>query len=173
MIRSWRGKRPKIHPTAFISEFAYVVGDVEIGENSSVWPGTVIRGDTGKIVIGRNTNIQDSSVVHTDVEAWIGDNVTLGHGVICHAHRIGNNCLIGNNATLNDPAEIGDNCIVAANAVVLEGSKIPPNSFVAGIPAQVRGQIDERRMQLITQPAEHYVEKARLYREEGLGDRVE
>ena len=81
MIRSFKGKTPKIHPTAFVSEAAYVLGDVEIGENSSIWPGTVIRGDSGKIIIGKNTNIQDNSVVHSDADSWIGDNSTMGHSV--------------------------------------------------------------------------------------------
>ena len=106
MIRSWKNIKPKIHPTAFISEAAYVLGEVEIGSNSSIWPGVVIRGDSGKIKIGNNTNIQDGSIVHSDAPAVIGDNVTIGHGVVCHARIIGNDCLIGNNATVNDGAEI-------------------------------------------------------------------
>ena len=105
MIRSWKNIKPKIHPTAFISEAAYVLGEVEIGSNSSIWPGVVIRGDSGKIKIGNNTNIQDGSIVHSDAPAVIGDNVTIGHGVVCHARIIGNDCLIGNNATVNDGAE--------------------------------------------------------------------
>jgi carbonic anhydrase/acetyltransferase-like protein (isoleucine patch superfamily) len=172
MIRSYQGKTPRIHPTCFISEFAYVIGDVEIGEGSSVWPGTVIRGDRGKITIGRYTNIQDNCTVHSDADAWIGDNVTLGHGVVCHATRIGNFCLIGNNATLNDPSEIGDYCVIAANSVVLEGSKIPPRSFVAGIPAQVRGQVNERHLELMRRAAENYARHAQEYKREGLGDPI-
>ena len=172
MIRSYRGKTPRIHPTAFVSEFAYVVGDVEIGEGSSVWPGTVIRGDVGPIRIGRFTNIQDNCVVHTDREAVIGDYVTLGHGVVCHAARIGDYTLIGNNATLNDPAEIGDHCIVAANSVVLEGAKVPPHSFVAGIPAEVKRPVTERHLQMTERTARHYAQKAQLFRQEGLGDAV-
>ena len=96
MIRSLGGKTPKIHPTAFISEAAYIVGDVEIGEGSSIWPGTVIRGDTGKITIGKFTNIQDNSVLHGDDDVIIGDNVTIGHRVMCHGRNIGNahfNCM--------------------------------------------------------------------------------
>ena len=170
MIRSWQGKHPKIHPSAFVSEAAYVVGAVEIGENSSVWPATVIRGDSGKITVGKNTSIQDGSIVHSDADAWIGDNVGIGHSVVCHARRIADYCLIGNNATLNDGVEIGEYSIIAASAVVLENTQIPPYSFVVGIPAQVKGRVTERHIQMIRETTEHYVERCRQYREEGLGD---
>ncbi len=90
MIRSWNGLTPRIHPEAFVSEFAYVIGDVEIGAGSSVWPGTVIRGDIGKVLIGKNTCIQDNSTIHTDGRgAVIGDNVVMGHRVLCHADKVG------------------------------------------------------------------------------------
>ncbi|MDD9995610.1 MAG: hypothetical protein OXS35_07695 [Dehalococcoidia bacterium] len=88
MIRSINGKTPRVHPGAFVSEFAYVVGDVEIGEGSSVWPGTVIRGDSGTVVIGKNTCIQDNSVVHGDADVEIGDDVVVGHRVLCHGRVI-------------------------------------------------------------------------------------
>lgn len=170
MLRSYRGKSPKVHPTAFVSEAAYVVGDVEIGEGSSVWPGTVIRGDVAKISIGRFTNIQDNCVVHSDHGAVLGDYVTLGHGVVCHAAKVGDYTLIGNNATLNDPADVGDHCVIAANSVVLEGVTIPPKSFVAGIPAQVKAQASERHFEMQRRTAETYAKKAQLFREDGLGD---
>ena len=96
MIRSYRGMTPKIHPTAWVSEFAYVVGDVEIGAYSSVWPGTVIRADTIKITLGEYVNIQDNCVLHADSDALYEDYVTLGHGVISHAKHIKTHCLIGN-----------------------------------------------------------------------------
>ncbi len=169
MIRSLEGKTPVVHPTAFVSEAAYVIGDVEIGEGSSVWPGTVIRGDTGKITIGRNTNIQDNCVLHSDADAWIGDNVTLGHAVMCHARNLANNVLIGNGATLNDGAEIGEYSIVAAGAVALENTRFPPRSFIVGVPARVKGPVEERHIRMIEETAEHYVTKAQRYkREDGL-----
>ena len=96
MIRSYRGMTPKVHPTAWVSEAAYVVGDVEIGAYSSVWPGTVIRADTIKITIGEHVNIQDNCVLHADSDATYEDYVTLGHGVISHAKHIKTHCLIGN-----------------------------------------------------------------------------
>lgn len=167
MIRSWNGKMPQVHPTAFVSEAAYVVGEVEIGENSSVWPGTVIRGDTGKITIGKNTGIQDNSVVHSDEPAFIGDNVSIGHSVVCHATGVGDFVLIGNGAVVNGGAEIGAYSVIAAGAVVLENAKIPPRSFVVGVPAQVKGPVTERHIEMIKGVGEHYVERARSYKAQG------
>ena len=100
MIKSFRGKTPRIAASAFVSEAAHVIGDVEIGENSSVWPGAVIRGDFGSIRIGRNTQVEDSSVVHADSDMVIGDSVHIGHGAVIHCSRIGNRVLVGMNATI-------------------------------------------------------------------------
>jgi carbonic anhydrase/acetyltransferase-like protein (isoleucine patch superfamily) len=172
MIRTWNGKTPKIAPTAFISEAAYVAGDVEVGEYTSVWPGTVIRGDTAPIRIGRYTNIQDNSVVHGDTPTEIGNYVTLGHRVVCHAKKVADYVLIGNGAVVNDGVEIGEYSIIASGAVVLENTKIPPRSFVVGIPAQVKGEVTERHMELIRRVAEAYVRKGQSYLHSGLGDKV-
>lgn len=138
MIRSFNGKTPEIADSAFVSEWAYVVGDVEIGENCGVWPGAVIRGDFGSIRIGRNCQIEDNSVVHSGTSMDIGDNVLIGHSVVVHGLKIGNNVLVGNNATILDFAEIGDNCIIGANSMVSTGQKIPSNSFVVGVPAEIK-----------------------------------
>ncbi len=170
MIRSFQGKTPKIHPTAWVSEAAYVIGDVEIGEYSSVWPGAVIRGDMIKITIGRYVDIQDNCVVHADNDAFYGDYVTLGHGVTSHAKNINSNCLVGNGATLNDGVVIGEYSIVASGAVVLEGKVYPEKSFVVGVPASAREQpTDESHHQRIRQAAESYARKAQLFKAEGLG----
>ncbi len=170
MIRSFQGKTPKIHPTAWVSEAAYVIGDVEIGEYSSVWPGTVIRGDTIKITLGAYVDIQDNCVVHADDDAYYGDYVTLGHGVTCHAGRIDTHCLIGNGATLNDGVVLGEYSIVASGAVVLERKEFPANSFVAGVPASAReNPTEERHHQMIRRTAESYARKAQLFKAEGLG----
>lgn len=170
MIRSFQGKTPKIHPTAWVSEAAYVIGDVEIGEYSSVWPGSVIRGDTIKITIGAYVDVQDNCVVHADEDAIYGDYVTLGHGVTCHARTIATHCLIGNGATLNDGVILGENSIVASGAVVLENKEYPANSFVAGVPADARDRpTEERHHQLIRRTAEAYARKAQLFKAEGLG----
>ena len=170
MIRSYQGKTPKIHPTAWVSEAAYVVGDVEIGEYSSVWPGSVIRGDTIKIILGNYVDIQDNCVLHADSDAWYGDYVTLGHGVICHAKTINAHCLIGNGATLNDGVILGEHSIVASGAVVLENKEFPPRSFVVGVPAAAREQpTTERHDEMIRRTAENYARKAQLFKAEGLG----
>ena len=144
MIRSYRGMTPQIHPTAWVSEAAYVVGDVEIGAWSSVWPGTVIRADTIKITIGEHVNIQDNCVLHADSDATYEDYVTLGHGVISHAKHIKTHCLIGNGATLNDGVILGENSVIASGAVVLERQEFAPNSFVLGVPASARGSPHQR-----------------------------
>jgi len=172
MIRRLGDKTPKIADSAFISEAAYVVGDVEIGENSSVWPGAVIRGDFASIRIGRNTMIEDNSVVHTGVDMEIGDNVTLGHSVVMHGVKIGHNTLIGNNATILDDAEIGSFCIVGAGCLVSQGMKVPDNSFVVGVPGKIKGQVPPERWQQRRQQRQQgsltYAELVKRYKELGL-----
>lgn len=156
-----------IAPTTFISEAAYVVGEVEIGEGSSVWPGAIIRGDGGLIRIGRNTNIQDNTVVHCNHPMDIGDEVTLGHSVVCEARRVGNHVLIGNNATVLATAEIGDYSIVAANSVVLSDTKIPPYSFVVGVPGTIKGRVTEEQLARNQHTVEDYHTLSRAYLAEG------
>ncbi len=167
MLRSLDGLAPRIHPTAFVSEGAYVVGDVEIGEGSSVWPGAVIRADSGRITIGRNTCVQDNSVVHGDADVVIGDNVVIGHRALCHAKTVGDRVLIANGATVNDGVEIGSDSILASGTVVLDGMAIPARSIVTGIPGRVRGQVQQRHLDLIKGYGDAYVEKARRYLAQG------
>ena len=169
MIRSFDGKTPVIADSAFVSEAAYVIGDVEIGEGSGVFPGAVIRGDFASIRIGKNTMIEDNSVVHSGVPVVIGDDVTIGHGVTVHCISIGNNNLIGNNATLLDNAEIGSFCIIGAGCVVSQGMKIPDNSFVVGVPAVIKRQVSpERRVQRRSGGGGGYAELVKRYKEQGL-----
>jgi len=168
VIRSFDGKMPRIAESAFVSEAAYVIGDVEIGENSSVWPGAVIRGDFASIKIGSNTMIEDNSVVHSGVPVEIGDNVTIGHSVVVHGIRIGNNTLVGNNATVLDYAEIGSFCVIGAGCVVSQGMKIPDYSFVVGVPAEIKGQVSPEWWLRRRQGSLAYAELARRYREQGL-----
>lgn len=170
MIRSLDGVTPRIHPTAFVSEFAYVVGDVEIGEGSSVWPGAVIRGDMGKIVIGKYTCIQDNSVVHGDADVTIGDYVVIGHRVMCHAKAVGDRVLIGNGATVNDGVEIGEDSLLASGVVVLDNMKIPARSIVMGVPGRIRGQVTERHLELIKWLCGVYIEKTKRYKNNPLLD---
>ena len=167
MLRSLDGLSPTVHPTAFVSEFAYVVGDVEIGEGSSVWPGTIIRADSGKITIGKNTCVQDNSVVHGDDDVVIGDNVVIGHRAVCHAKTVGDRVLIANGATVNDGVEIGDDSLLASGTVVLDRTVVPDRSIMTGIPGRVRGQVEQRHVELIKHYCDAYVEKAQRYLRQG------
>ena len=167
MIRSLDGASPIIHPTAFVSELAYVIGDVEIGEGSSAWPGAVVRADMGKITIGRHTCVQDNSVVHGDADVVIGDNVVIGHCVLCHARVVGDRVLIGNGATVNDGVEIGDDSLVASGAVVIDNMVVPARSRLAGVPARIRGQIEERHRELSKYFCDQYIHKAQQYKRQG------
>jgi carbonic anhydrase/acetyltransferase-like protein (isoleucine patch superfamily) len=135
--------RPKIHESVFIADGAKIVGDVEIGKGSSVWFNAVIRGDEGKITIGEDTNIQDNCVLHSDDGAVveIGDGITIGHGAVIRGCRIGNNTMVGMNATLMSGAVIGEKSIIGANAFVPYNKEIPPRSIVVGAPGRVVGTV--------------------------------
>lgn len=168
MIRSFSGKTPQIAESAFVSETAYVIGEVEIGENSSIWPGAVIRGDFAFIKIGANTQIEDNCIVHTGTPMSIGDNVHIGHGVVVHCQKIGNNVLVGNNSTLLDRAEIGDFCVIGAHSLVTPGMKIPDRSFVIGVPAEIKGEPSPSQMEWIEKGTTAYIKLAQEYKKQGL-----
>jgi carbonic anhydrase/acetyltransferase-like protein (isoleucine patch superfamily) len=167
------GKTPQIHPEAFVSEFAYVVGDVEIGAGSSIWPGSVVRGDTAKIIIGRNTCVQDGSIVHCDGGgATIGDNVVIGHRVMCHAEKVGDGAVLGNGCVVNGgTSEVGEHSIVASGAVVIDNGKVPPRTLVVGVPAVAKGEVSDAQIARFQRTADHYSELARKYKAEGLEDK--
>lgn len=171
-VRSVGSKAPRIASTAWVSEAAYVVGDVELGEGSSVWPGAVVRGDFSSIKVGTNTVIEDNCVVHTGQPMVIGDNVIIGHSVVVHCARVGSNCLIGNQAILLDSAEIGEFCLVAAGSLVLGRVKVPDRSFVSGAPAAIEPISGRHLKRLEAQAggqAEYgYGRMARQYKEAGL-----
>ena len=162
MIRTIAGKTPKIHPTVFISEFAYVVGDVEIGEGSSVWPGAVVRGDYGRVVIGKGTNLQDNSVVHSDNYLEIGDNVSVTHGAVIHCHKVGNNVMVGVNAVLLEDSIIGDNCVIGAGSVVLANTTVPSNSVVLGVPGKIK-PLKKELVERITATAIRYQDNGKRF----------
>lgn len=167
MIRSLDGISPKIHPKAFVSEFAYVIGDVEIGEKSSIWPGAIVRADTGKITIGSNTCVQDNSVVHGDDDVLIGNNVVIGHKALCHAKIVGDRVLLGNGAIINDGVIIGNDCLLASGTMVIDNMNIPPKSIVMGVPGRVRGPIESRHLDRIKYYGDEYVQKAIRYMSQG------
>jgi len=175
MIRSLGDKTPKIAETAFVSEAAYVIGEVEIGEHSSVWPGAVIRADFGSIRIGNNTAVEDNCVLHSGTpnepgyreKMTLGDNVHIGHGAVLNCRKIGNKVLVGMNATVLHDAEIGENCIIAAGCLVRDGAKIPDGSFVAGVPGRVMGKATKEQLWWVEQAPEIYKEMTKRYKAEG------
>jgi len=168
MIMDFKGKSPKISETAFIAASADVIGDVEVGDFSSVWFNAVLRGDRNKIKVGSRTSIQDNAVIHADPENGvnIGDNVSVGHGAVLHGCKIENNVLIGMNSTVLNGAEIGKNSIVGANALIPEGKKFPENSLIIGVPGKVKRELEESEIEAIAENAAEYVEFVREYKEE-------
>jgi carbonic anhydrase/acetyltransferase-like protein (isoleucine patch superfamily) len=167
VIRSLDGVSPKIHPTAFVSEFAYVIGDVEIGEGSSIWPGTVVRADQGRVVIGKFTNIQDNSVVHGDHDVEIGDYVVIGHRVMCHGKQIGNRVLLGNGCIVNDGVVIGDDAVLASGTMIVDNMQIPAASIVMGVPGRIRGEVRDELRERVRYYAQVYIDKAQRYKAQG------
>jgi len=168
MIYTFGGKTPIVAASAYINKSAYVVGDVVIDAESSVWPGAVIRADVSSIRIGSRTHIQDNCVLHAEFPMEIGNNILLAHCVMMHGLRIGDNSLIGNNATILDGVEIGAYCLIAAGAVVPEDMKIPDYSLVAGVPARIKGKVTEKHLGWVGRGIPIYVELARKYKEAGL-----
>ena len=175
MIKSFNGKTPTIAESAFVSAAAYIIGDVVLGEHCSVWPCAVVRGDLGKITVGRNSVIEDNCVIHSGspsippvTDVTIGENVIVGHGAVSNARRIGNNVVIGMNSTLLHDVEIGDYAIIAAGCVVTEKMKVPEKSFVVGIPARIKGQIAEDQLWWSQNSPKIYIELAEQYKKEGL-----
>ncbi len=161
MLRPYRGTLPRVHPTAYIDDSAQVIGDVEIGEESSVWMAVVIRGDVHRIRIGRRTNVQDGAVIHVMKDAHptlVGDNVTIGHGAIVHGCTVEDQCLIGMGAILLNGAHVGTQSIVAAGTLVTEGAQIPPRSLVMGSPGKVKRLLTHAEIAEIQLYADRYVQ---------------
>lgn len=165
MIQSLDGRNPRIAPSVFVADSADVVGDVEIGENSSVWFQAVLRGDIEPIRIGANTNIQDGTIVHTNVgtPTVVGDWVTIGHRAVIHGCTIENHCLIGMGAIVLNNVRVGEGSIVAAGAVVLDDTVIPPRSLFMGTPAKFRRDLDEKDRAFIDLHALHYLQHRERY----------
>ncbi|HZY16688.1 MAG TPA: gamma carbonic anhydrase family protein [Ramlibacter sp.] len=159
------GMAPQLGEGAWVADSAEVIGKVELGENASVWYGTVVRGDTEHIRIGRNSNIQDLSVLHADfgVPLLIGDNVTVGHQVMLHGCTIGDGSLIGIQAVVLNNAKIGRNCLVGAGSVVTEGKEFPDNSLIVGSPARVVRTLDAQQIAAFQTIPQHYVDNAQRH----------
>jgi gamma-carbonic anhydrase len=168
MIRSLRGIAPRIAVSAYVDPSAVVIGDVTIGERSSIWPHVSVRGDTGLIRIGEESNIQDNSVLHLDegVPLTIGDRVTVGHSVVLHGCLIEDESLIGIGAIVLNHARIGKGAVVAAGSLVPEGMQVPPGTLVMGVPAKPRRAVTAEETTRFREGCQQYVEKAAIYREQ-------
>ncbi len=169
MIRTYRGQVPQIAATAYVDPQAVVIGDVVVGEHTSVWPCTVIRGDVHSIRIGARCSIQDGSVLHVQQDEYgltMGDNITVGHNVILHGCTIASRCLIGMGSIVLNGAKIGEGSIIAAGALVPEGMEVPPGSLVMGQPGKIRRQTTPADLEAIDRNAQRYVEYAARHRAE-------
>lgn len=160
MIKDLKDKKTKIHKETFVAESADVLGDVTIGKGSSIWYGSVVRGDMSYVRIGEYTNVQDNATVHVDTNqsCEIGDYTTIGHNAVAHGCKIGNNCLIGMGSIILNGAVIGDNCIIGAGSLITEGTTIPPNSLVIGSPGKVRRQVSGDEIKTVKYNAVRYEE---------------
>ncbi len=159
-------KIPQVADSAWVADNAQVVGDVRLGEDVSIWFGATLRGDNDPITIGAGTNIQDGSVLHTDVGVplTLGENVTVGHMVMLHGCTIGDESLIGIGAVVLNGAKIGKNCLVGAGSLVTEGKEFPDGSMILGSPAKVVRQLTPEQIEGLRHSAQHYIENAKRYR---------
>ena len=170
MIRPFRGKHPQIHPTAFIEGSAQIIGDVVIGEGSSVWFNAVVRGDVFYIRIGARTNVQDGTVIHVSNGTHatvLEDEVTVGHNVTLHGCHVERGCLIGMGSIVMDGVRVGERSLVAAGALLSPGTIVPPRSLVIGAPARVKRPLTDDEVASLDVYWQNYIEYTRQYREEG------
>ena len=166
-IRSFQGVAPRLHSSVFVAEGAHVIGNVEIGEESSVWYNTVLRGDVNTITVGARTNIQDLTMVHVDRGTHptrIGDDVTIGHHVVIHGCTIGNRVLVGIGAIVLNGVVIEDDAFIAAGSLLTPGLRVPSGSMVMGSPGKVRRQLTDAEREGLLTSAAGYVLNAKLHR---------
>ncbi|HEY0760278.1 MAG TPA: gamma carbonic anhydrase family protein [Acidisarcina sp.] len=172
MIRSYQGKLPLVPESCYVDVSAQLLGDVELGENSSVWMNAVLRGDVNSIRVGANSNVQDCAVLHGMRYVYpvaVGDWVTIGHNATVHGCVIGDACLIGMGATVLNDARIGEGSIIAAGAVIPEHTVIAPNTLWAGVPGKERRKLGEEDRKLILQYAANYLDYVKIYLDEVKG----
>ena len=164
-IYSYQSMKPQLAGNNFIAPSAILIGELIIGENVNIWFNSVIRADVNKIIIGKNTNVQDLCMLHVTAEndLQIGENVTIGHSVILHGCQIGEGCLIGMGAKVLDGAVIGKNSLVAAGAVVPPGKVYPANSLIMGVPAIVKKELDSKTRDQISNHYKSYLGYAKIY----------
>ncbi|PYS90756.1 MAG: gamma carbonic anhydrase family protein [Acidobacteria bacterium] len=166
MIREFEGKFPHIHPSVYVADNATIIGDVEVGEDSSVWFGSVVRGDVNYIRIGARTNIQDMTMVHVSSKTHatvLEDEITVGHRVTLHGCHVESRCLIGIGAILLDGVRVGAESLVAAGSLLTPGTQIPPRSFVMGSPAKVKRELTEDELAYLNRSWRNYVELKKHY----------
>ena len=171
MITTYQGRVPRIASSAFVAPSADIIGDVEIGENASVWFQCVLRGDIELIRVGENSNLQDGTIVHTVLRSpvIVGKWVTVGHRAVLHGCAIEDHCLIGMGAILLNNVRVGAGSIIAAGALVPENSVIPPRSLYMGVPAQFKRQLGDGEQRFIDGHATHYLEYKEVYLSERAG----
>lgn len=165
MIMTYAGRAPRIAASAYIADSADVIGDVEVGENASIWFTTVLRGDIEPIRVGAHSNIQDGSVVHTMLGSptTVGEWVTVGHRAVLHGCTVEDHCLIGMGAVLLNNVRVGEGSIIAAGALVLEDTVIPPRSLYLGFPARFKKQLTDGERRFIDMHATHYLQYKEVY----------
>jgi carbonic anhydrase/acetyltransferase-like protein (isoleucine patch superfamily) len=172
MIRSYQGKMPVVPASCYVDVSAQLIGDVELGENSSVWMNAVLRGDVNSIHVGANSNVQDCAVLHGmryKYPVIVGDWVTIGHNATVHGCVVEDACLIGIGATILNDARIGEGSIIAAGAVIPEHTVIPPNTLWAGVPGKERRKLGDEDRKLILMYAANYLDYVKIYLEEQKG----
>lgn len=165
-IRSFAGKSPRVGANCFVAETAALIGDVEIGERSSVWYGSVLRGDVYYIRIGREVSVQDNTVIHVTSgrhPTLVGNRVTIGHNVVLHGCTVEDECIIGMGAVVLDRARISKHCIVGAGALVTPGTEIPEGTLVLGSPARPKRDLTSSELDWIQSSADHYADLAAQY----------
>jgi gamma-carbonic anhydrase len=166
IVRSYQGKSPRFGERVFVAENAAIIGDVEVGNDCSIWFGTTVRGDIHFIRIGSRTNIQDNCAVHVTNDDWpvvIAEEVTIGHGAIVHGCTIHRGALIGMGSRVLDGAVIGESALVGAGALVPEGMKVPPRTLVVGVPARVKRSLTEDELARLHQSWQNYVQYKETY----------
>lgn len=166
MISGFKDKFPRIRETAFVTQDAIIIGDVEIGEDASIWFGSIVRGDVNYIRIGDNTNIQDGTVIHVSSRTHptvLEERITVGHRVTLHGCHVESGCLIGIGAILMDGVRVGANSLVGAGSLLTPGTQIPPNSLVIGSPARVKRELTEDELAFLDRSWRNYVELKRIY----------
>ncbi len=168
MIQKFKGQEPRIHETAYVAPASTVIGTVELGRDASVWPGAVLRGDMGRIVVKEGANIQDGCVMHCteSIKTVVGERTTVGHNAVLHSCEVGSDSLIGMGSILLDNVKVGDGCLVAAGSLLTPGTVIPDGSMVMGSPARVKRSLTDEEKKSIRENTREYIKLAKQYKDE-------